>query len=185
MKVGVLALQGDFEKHGLILEKLGITPVRIRYPQELDQVEGLVFPGGESTTLMHLIERNAFRDPLVAFAASHPVLGTCAGLILMAGAVDDPRIEPLKLLDIDVRRNAYGRQVFSFTGRILLNNAPERTLTATFIRAPKISRIGAGVNIMATYGDEPVAVSRGKLAALSFHPELDGYTNFHEHLFLA
>ncbi|NOZ74364.1 MAG: pyridoxal 5'-phosphate synthase glutaminase subunit PdxT [FCB group bacterium] len=185
MKIGVLALQGDFEKHSLLLEQLGITPVRIRYPHDLDTVEGLVFPGGESTTLMHLIEQNAFRTPLSEFAASHPVLGTCAGLILMATSVDDSRINPLGLLDIDARRNAYGRQVFSFTDQIQLTHFPDQRVSATFIRAPKITRIGTGIEILATWKNEPVGVMSGNHMALSFHPELDGYSGFHKYLFLS
>ncbi len=185
MKIGVLALQGDFAKHSHILEKLGTAPVRIRYPQELDEIQGLVFPGGESTTMTHLIEQNGFHKPLVEFARSYPVLGTCAGLILMASSVDDHRVNPLGLLDIDASRNAYGRQVFSFTDLITLNTDSDTTVEATFIRAPKITRVGSDITIVASYQNEPVGVTDGRHMALSFHPELTNYTGFHERTFLS
>jgi len=184
MKIGILALQGDVEKHEQILTQLGLETVRIRYPQELDGIEGLILPGGESTTMTKLINQNAMRIPLNAFSGSYPILGTCAGMIMMAKSVDDARVEPLGILDIDAARNAYGRQIFSFTDKIDVSFENNSPVFATFIRAPKLTRIGKNVEVIATYKDEPVGVCDNKHLALSYHPELDGYTGFHEYTFL-
>ncbi|RMF10915.1 MAG: pyridoxal 5'-phosphate synthase glutaminase subunit PdxT [Candidatus Neomarinimicrobiota bacterium] len=183
MKIGVLALQGDFMKHGKILAELGARPVWIRYPRDLEAVEGLVLPGGESTTMSKLLTRNQLREPIHRFAATYPVLGTCAGMILMARRVDDPRVEPLELVDMDVTRNAYGRQVHSFTDRLELRNHHAGPVSGVFIRAPKIVRLGTPVQVWAVYEEAPVAVQDGRHVALSFHPELNGELYFHQRTF--
>ncbi|NOZ03330.1 MAG: pyridoxal 5'-phosphate synthase glutaminase subunit PdxT [FCB group bacterium] len=184
MKVGVLSLQGDFAKHHRILEVLGMEPVNVRYPRQLDGVEGLIIPGGESTTMTKLIRRNHFFEPLIEFGKSNPVMGTCAGLILMATEVPDARVNPLGLLDITVERNAYGRQVHSFTDALKVSvNQHHTRIPATFIRAPKITALGDGVRVVAVYRDEPVAVQQDKHIGLAFHPELDDVPFFHNILF--
>jgi len=184
VKVGVLSLQGDFAKHRRILESLGIEPVNIRYPRQLDEVGGLIIPGGESTTMTKLIHRNHFFEPLIEFGKSNPVMGTCAGLILMATEVPDARVKPLGLLDITVERNAYGRQVHSFTDALKVSvNRHQARVPATFIRAPKITAVGERALVVAVYRDEPVAVQQDNRIGLAFHPELDNVSFFHNILF--
>lgn len=185
MKIGVLALQGNFENHMKELRNLGIDPVKIRYPAQLDQVEGLVIPGGESTTLTHLMKTNNFFDPIKTFAKSNPVLGTCAGLIMMAKKIDDVRVEPLGMLDLTVKRNRYGRQVHSFSNIITVHfDSRDVTIPATFIRAPQIIEMGPSVKVLATCEDLPIVVLDGLHLGITFHPEVDGISLFHEWLFL-
>ncbi|MEE8335214.1 MAG: pyridoxal 5'-phosphate synthase glutaminase subunit PdxT [Candidatus Neomarinimicrobiota bacterium] len=185
MKVGVLALQGDFDKHCRILNNLGIIPQNIRYPNQLEQVEGLIIPGGESTTMSDLINRAMFYEPIRNFSKSFPVLGTCAGLIMMAKKVLDEKINPLALLDITVERNAYGSQIHSFTHNLGIEiKGQKRSVPATFIRAPKIYAVHPAVEILSKYNQEYVAVRQGKHVGLAFHPELDNVSFFHELTFM-
>ncbi len=182
--IGVLALQGDYEKHIQILDQLDMASTEVRYPEQLDSIEGLIIPGGESTTMTDLMQRVGFHNPIREFSAKKPILGTCAGLIIMAKPVDDSRIEPLHILDVDVDRNAYGRQVHSFTDHLPVTlNGKSNSTKATFIRAPKISRIGPSVEVISTYEGEPVAVKQDHHVGLAFHPELDGVTLFHQFVF--
>lgn len=184
MKIGVLALQGNFENHENVLRTLGIDPVKVRYPSQLDGVEGLVIPGGESTTLTHLMKTNNFFEPIKSFAKNNPVLGTCAGLIMMAKKIDDDRVKPLGMLDITVERNRYGRQVHSFSNIISVHfNSRDVTILATFIRAPQIIERGPSVKVLATCDNLPVAVLDGLHLGITFHPEVDGISLFHEWLF--
>lgn len=182
--IGVLALQGDYSKHIQILNQLGLDSVEVRYPKQLKNLKGLVIPGGESTTLTDLINRSKFHDPIQSFGLKNPILGTCAGLIMMAKSVADSRVQPLEILDIEVDRNAYGRQVHSFTDSLNVSfSGKSKLIKATFIRAPKISRIGKAVNVVGKYKNEPVAVMQGHHLGLAFHPELNGVTLFHEFIF--
>lgn len=184
MRIGVLALQGDYSQHQRILDQLGYQCILVRYPRDLTHLEGLVLPGGESTTQTRLMVQNHLLEPLKEFAQSYPVLGTCAGLILMARKVKDPRVQCLRLLDVEVDRNAYGRQIHSFNRRLKVNLRDSTvTLPATFIRAPKITRTEGGVSVLAAHQGLPCAVQEGKHVGLSFHPELDGVTTFHEYCF--
>lgn len=186
MKIGILALQGDVAKHQQLLDELGLKAVPVRYPAQLDGVEGLILPGGESTTMNHLMGMIGFHDPLREFARSYPLLGTCAGLIMMARKVSDPRIQPLGLLKVTVQRNAYGRQVDSFCEDLPVHlNGQARSIRATFIRAPRISSLETGVEILSTYQDDPVAVRQGRHIGLAFHPELNRVTLFHEQAFVS
>jgi len=182
--IGVLALQGDYEKHIHILDLLKIQNMEIRYSRELDMIQGLVIPGGESTTMTDLMGRNGFYEPIRNFAKNYPILGTCAGLIMMASSVPGYRVEPLGILDIEVDRNAYGRQVHSFTDQLPVQlNGRATQIPSTFIRAPKITRIAAGVEVISKYQGNPVAVKQDHHLGLSFHPELDNVTLFHEFIF--
>ena len=155
----------------------------MRYPKQLDNIEGLIIPGGESTTMTDLMQRVGFHDPIRTFASKYPILGTCAGLIMMAGSVDSG-VSSLAILDVDVDRNAYGRQVHSFTDDLYVSlNGQTQTIKATFIRAPKISRVGLSVEIISSYDGEPVAVKQSHHLGLAFHPELESVTLFHEFIF--
>ncbi|MFQ6612378.1 MAG: pyridoxal 5'-phosphate synthase glutaminase subunit PdxT [Fidelibacterota bacterium] len=181
MKIGILALQGNFNKHAELCTTLGLLPVEVRYFRQLEQIQGLIIPGGESTTMTRLMERESFYPVIGEFGKSFPVLGTCAGLILMAREVPDERVHCLGLLDITVNRNAFGRQVHSFTDQLMVDTGGQvQKIPATFIRAPGITSLSKQVNILSVYRDKPVAVRQGLHLGLSFHPELDGVTIFHE-----
>ena len=176
MKIGVLALQGDFDAHRRRLEQLGAEVVLVKKPEQLDDIDGLVIPGGESGTFLKLLGDAGF-EKLKQFVRLKPTFGTCAGAILLASEVENPKQAGLGALDIRIRRNAYGRQVDSSIREGLLGNSP---LEMVFIRAPKIEHIGEGVEIIATEGSEPVAVRQGKAMAATFHPELSDDTRIHQ-----
>ena len=181
MRIGVLELQGDFEKHHQILQTLGMDSVAVRGPSDLDELEGLVIPGGESTTISLLIDRNKLREPLKAFADVYPVLGTCAGLILMARKVSDSRVNPLGILDVVVCRNAYGRQIHSTTEEVkFFEDKNSFYGRATMIRAPRIESTGRNIEVLGSLNGHPVAIRENHHIGLIFHPELDGVTIFHE-----
>ncbi len=187
-KVGVLSLQGDFAAHGAALERAGAEPVYVRQAAELDTIDGLVIPGGESTTMLKLLRFEGWIEPLAAFGGSKPVFGTCAGVILMAGHVSNPEQDSLKLMDLDVERNAYGRQVDSRVVELEPDaEFGQRTspgeLEAVFIRAPIIRRVGAGAKVLARYNGDPVLVEEGRHLAATFHPELTADARVHR-LFL-
>ncbi len=179
MAVGVLALQGGFAMHAAALKALGHDVVEVRTAAELDAVDGLVFPGGESTTQLRLIARHDLRPALERFAASgKPMLATCAGLILVAKKVIGPEQESLGLLDVCVARNAWGRQLDSFEG-----TADDQVLPLVFIRAPRIVEREPGVEVLATLDGEPVLVKQGNLTAATFHPELTASLQVHRQVF--
>jgi pyridoxal 5'-phosphate synthase pdxT subunit len=178
--IAVLALQGDFAAHGRRLGEMGLDSFEARKPEELERATGLVVPGGESTTLWKFFESVPWEDAIRRFAATgRPVLGTCAGAIVFAREVTHPAQKGLGLLDITVERNAYGRQVDSFVGEV---DAPDLggALPAVFIRAPRIRRVGPGVEVLATRESEPVLVARANVIAATFHPELTSDTTVHE-----
>jgi pyridoxal 5'-phosphate synthase pdxT subunit len=182
MKVGVLALQGDVREHERALQAAGATPVAVKDRGELDSVDGLIIPGGESTTIGKLLVRFGLLDPLrERVADGMPVYGTCAGLILMAGKVVGKQDAPHRIgaLDVDVRRNGYGRQTESFETDLDVEGF-EAPFRAVFIRAPVIERSGEGVAVIATCDGHPVLVSQGRLLASSFHPEMTGDSRIHE-----
>ena len=184
MKIGILALQGDFNKHSLILKKLDLEPTLVRYPSNLNRISGLIIPGGESTTMTKLMDRAGFYKAITSFANTNPVLGTCAGLIMMSSQAKDKRIKTLGLLDLDVERNACGRQIHSICVPLNVDiNGKSQPTEATFIRAPKIVGYGPNVNVLATFNGAPCAVQSGLHFGLSFHPELNGVTIFHEFAF--
>jgi 5'-phosphate synthase pdxT subunit len=177
-RIGVLSLQGDFERHGAMLAALGAEPGRVTLPRDLEGLEALLLPGGESSTMLRLLEATGLREPLERFVRERPVLGTCAGVILLAREVADVPAPPLGVLDIAVERNAYGRQIDSFSDTL---DAPVLggTFDGVFIRAPRIRRVGPGVEVVATHRGEPVAVRAGRVAGLCFHPELTPDVRFH------
>jgi 5'-phosphate synthase pdxT subunit len=176
MKIGVLALQGDFDAHRLRLEELGAEVVLIKKPEQLDAIDGLVIPGGESGTFLKLLGEEGFAK-LKDFVHAKPTFGTCAGAILLATEVENPQQKGLGALNIRIRRNAYGRQIDSSIRQGLLGSSP---IEMVFIRAPKIEHVGEGVEILATEGKDPVAVRQGKTMAATFHPELSEDTRVHK-----
>ena len=170
MKIGVLALQGDFAAHRRRLEELGADVVEVRKPQQLDDIDGLVIPGGESSTFLKLLGEHGFQK-LSEFVHSKPTFGTCAGIILLANNVENPPQQGLSALDVTVRRNAYGRQIDSSIETLATELGPE-PLEQVYIRAPRIERTGPGVEILAKRDGHPVLVRQGKVMAATFHPEL-------------
>ena len=174
LKIGVLALQGDFSLHAAALARCGAEAVEVRKPEQLADLDGLIMPGGESTTLLKLMDAWGFVPALQKFhRAGRPIFGTCAGLILLARAVESPKQFSLGFIDVDVERNAYGRQRESFEaeGRATLGGR-EAALEMVFIRAPRIRRTGPGVETLAHHGGEPVMVREGPVLVATFHPEL-------------
>ncbi|MEX2599930.1 MAG: pyridoxal 5'-phosphate synthase glutaminase subunit PdxT [Dehalococcoidia bacterium] len=174
LKIGVLALQGDFHEHAAALRRLGAEPVEVRTAAQLATVHGLIIPGGESTSMAKLMDAYGLREPLRNFGLSGaPVWGTCAGLILLADRLTDDRPEPLRLMDIVVSRNGFGRQVDSFETDLSLDGVPGGAFHAVFIRAPLIRETGPDVQVLAALEDgRPVAARQGNLLATAFHPEL-------------
>ena len=184
-RIGVLAIQGDFLEHRQVLNRLGVEALEIRLPHQLDDVEGLIIPGGESTTIVQLIDIYDFRKALRQGVENGlSVWGTCAGMIVIADKLTDHRPDPLRLMDIEVSRNAFGRQVDSFETDLEVKGIEGPPFHAVFIRAPAVDRVGEGVKVLAALPDgRPVAVQQKHLLATSFHPELTNDTRIHE-LFL-
>ncbi len=176
MKIGVLAIQGDFDAHKKRLEQLGAHVVLVRNPEQLDQIDGLVIPGGESGAILKILGEEGFAK-LKEFVRMKPTFGTCAGAIMLAKEVTNPDQPGLGALDIRIRRNAYGRQIDSSIRTGKLGESP---LEMVFIRAPKIERMGSGIEVIATEGNDPVVVREGKTMAATFHPELSDDTRVHQ-----
>jgi pyridoxal 5'-phosphate synthase pdxT subunit len=173
VKIGVLALQGNFREHAAMLRRLGAEPVEVRKPEQLDDLDGLIVPGGESTTFMRLMRLYGLDEAIRAF--ERPILGTCAGMIVLDR-------DHLGLVDIEVDRNAYGRQVASFEADLALTGDPQ-PLRGVFIRAPRLRDAGPDVEVVAKHAGEPVLLREGRFLVASFHPELTEDTRVHE-LFL-
>jgi pyridoxal 5'-phosphate synthase pdxT subunit len=186
MIIGVLALQGDFDAHRRRLEELGVKVVLVKKPEQLDEIDGLVIPGGESSTFLKLLGEAGF-EKLKQFVQFKPTFGTCAGAILLASEIENPPQAGLGAVNIRIRRNAYGRQIDSSirqgTFRARENSAigsdRDSPLEMVFIRAPKIVQVGEGVEVLATEGTDPVAVRQGRTMAATFHPELSPDTRVH------
>jgi 5'-phosphate synthase pdxT subunit len=170
VKIGVLAVQGNFREHVAVLRRLGAEPIEVRKPEQLEGLDGLVIPGGESTTIMRLVRLYGLEDALREF--SRPVFGTCAGMILLDR-------NHLGVLDLEVARNAYGRQVASFEADLELADEDE-PLRGVFIRAPRVAEVGADVEVLAELDGEPVLLRDGRVLVASFHPELTDDTRVHE-----
>ena len=185
IKIGVLELQGNFESHHKILKKLGYDSVGVKNSSDLECLDGLVLPGGESTTMSLLIDSFNLRDSLLDFSKNKPILGTCAGLILMAKKIEnESKVNPLGILDITVDRNAYGRQIMSKKEQINMKfDSKLIDFQVTLIRAPKIKGVGNEIQVLLELDDSPIAIYNGMHMGLSFHPELNGVTLFHDSLF--
>ncbi len=182
LEIGVLALQGAYAKHAQALIQLGAEAILVRRPEQLAGLQGLIIPGGESTTFLRHLERDGFLDALAIFVRQTPAFGTCAGAILLAAHVLNPSQPSLAALDITVERNAYGRQLDS-TVLYAETTLPGPPLEMVFIRAPKISQIGPKIEVLARRGGDPVLVRQGHLLAATFHPELSDDLRVHQ-LFL-
>lgn len=184
-RIGVLALQGDFFEHIKILRSLDVDAIEIRLPSQLDTIDGLIIPGGESTTIVQLIDIYNFRKKLIKkITDGLPTWGTCAGLIVLAKKLMDHRPDPLKLMDITVQRNAFGRQVDSFESNINITGVEGPPFNCIFIRAPIVTRVGKNTEILARVDNaRAVAVKEKNILGTSFHPELTNDTRVHE-LFL-
>ena len=176
MKIGVLALQGDFDAHRKRLQELGAEVVLVKKPEQLDEIDGLVIPGGESSTFLKLLGEAGF-EKLREFVRLKPTFGTCAGAILLAKEVENPPQTGLGAIDIGIRRNAYGRQIDSSIREGLFRGSP---IEMVFIRAPKIERLGPGVEVLATEGNDSVVVRQGRTMAATFHPELTDDPRVHK-----
>lgn len=179
MKIGVLAIQGDYEAHKARLEQLGAEVTLVRKPEQLDAIDGIVIPGGESSTFLNFLAERGFLEKLRDFVSTKPTFGTCAGAILLAKQVENPPQKSLEAMDIRIRRNAYGRQIDSSI-REAHSKLGEKPLEIVFIRAPKIMSTGKSVEILATVGGDPVLVRQGKILAATFHPELSEDTTVHQ-----
>jgi 5'-phosphate synthase pdxT subunit len=187
-RVGVLSLQGDFAAHAAALEKAEAKAVFVREREQFASIDGLVIPGGESTTMLKLLRYDGLMETLTEFCARKPVFGTCAGAILLARRVLNPEQESLGVMDIDIERNAYGRQIDSHVS--LLDAEPDferragpGRMEAVFIRAPRIRRVGPEAKVLARFAGDPVLVEQGNRLAATFHPELTGDPRIHK-LFL-
>jgi 5'-phosphate synthase pdxT subunit len=181
MKIGILAVQGDFEAHAAMLNKLGAETVEVRTVADLDGCNGLILPGGESTTQLQFLEEEGLYDAIRKFSAKGgAIFGTCAGAILLATQVKNPPQDSLKLLDMTILRNGYGRQLASdvFFGSSALKKEP---LEMVFIRGPIIEKVAPGVSVLAKHEGKPALVEKGHILAATFHPELTGDTTVHEH----
>src|SRR5215472_3900815 len=176
MTIGVLPILDDFDAHKKRLEQLGADVVLVRKPEQFDQIDGLVIPGGESGAFLKILGRQGF-EKLRQFVRLKPTFGTCAGAIMLAKEVTNPDQPGLGAVDIDIRRNAYGRQIHSSIREGLFAGSP---LEMVFIRAPKIERVGPDVEVIGTEGKDPVAVRQGRTMAATFHPELSENPRVHE-----
>ena len=183
--IGILALQGNYHAHSRILDIINIPAREVKYPSELNLIDGLIIPGGESTTINDLMGRIGFHNEIITFAKKKQILGTCAGLIMMSRSLkNDNKISTLGVLDIEVSRNAYGRQTDSFLGEVSIDIDNQRLRSkAPFIRAPKIIKIGDSVEVAGMHDNEIVAVKSGIHFGLTFHPELSDITFFHKYTF--
>ncbi len=177
--VGVLGIQGAYEKHARMIELSGANSTIIKYREQLDHIDGLVLPGGESTTMTKVMGFRISYDDILAFAKKKPVFGTCAGLILLGRGIDDPRVKQFGILDAHISRNAYGSQKDSFVDNIELAFDRNQPLHAVFIRAPRIEKIGADVKILAKCNGEPVLVESKQYLGATFHPELTDDPRIH------
>ncbi len=182
MKIGVLALQGDFYLHQKMLDRLGVEAAAVKTPQDLQGCRGLIIPGGESTTLVKLLKHIKLYEQIRVFNRDHPIFGTCAGAILVSSQVSNHPVEPLGLIDIAVERNAYGTQIDSFIDRIDFRAGDESVaVEGVFIRAPKIIRVGEGVRSIAFHKNDVVMVESERVLAATFHPELSESMVIHEY----
>lgn len=184
MKVGILALQGNFSEHAAMLDRCGAESIEVRSVEDLNMIDGLIIPGGESTTVSKLMRSHGI-DDAIKLRASHgmPVFGTCMGLVVISKRIEDDAQKPLGLMDVDVRRNAFGRQVDSFECELIVSRLGKKPVRAVFIRAPFISRVHNGVEILAKIGERIVLAKQKNILGSAFHPELTDDIRVHR-LFL-
>jgi 5'-phosphate synthase pdxT subunit len=182
MKIGVLALQGAVTEHIQMLSALGAEAVPVRLPSELENLDALIIPGGESTTIGKLLSDYGLLEPIRRLAKKGlPIFGTCAGLVLLAKKVPNLQLEPIGMMDIEVKRNAFGRQVDSFEADLKIPALHNSTFHGVFIRAPIIEKVDPRVEVLCQLNGKPVAVKQGKILACAFHPELTGDTRLHQY----
>ncbi len=183
MNIGVLAVQGDFAEHCHVLRSIGAAATEVRLPKHLERLDGLIIPGGESTTLSRLMSLYGLREPVAELAGKGKAIwGTCAGMIMLATEITEQDPIPLRLMDVGVQRNAFGRQIDSFEQDLSVKGLGDATYHAIFIRAPVITRVGGAVNVLAALPDgRPVAVQQDNLMATSFHPELTADARIHRY----
>lgn len=185
MKIGVLALQGDFELHQRMIQKIGVETLLVKRASDLDSCNGLIIPGGESTTFMNLIDKIGLKDAIIRFYQQKPVFGTCAGSIILSKVVvGENRYQTFGAIDVEIKRNAYGRQIDSFVDTVTLDpvvDAEKSEFEGVFIRAPKILKLGEGVRPLAYHGKDVVMAEQGNVLISTFHPELTDDTRIHEY----
>ena len=181
MIIGVLALQGNFAMHQIMLSKLDAPSILVKYPHELEKCDGLIIPGGESSTMSKLIDSHGFRVPISDYAKTNPIFGTCAGMILLSSSEVTKNLSPLSIMDFTVARNAWGRQIFSFTKEVDIYLPEQVKYLATFIRAPKIITISDSINILSKLNKEIILITEGMHLASSFHPEFGVDTQIHDY----
>jgi 5'-phosphate synthase pdxT subunit len=182
VKIGVLALQGAVTEHIQMLSDLGAEAVPVRLPSELEGLDAIIIPGGESTTIGKLLSDYGLLEPIRRLAKKGlPIFGTCAGLVLLAKKVPDLKLEPIGMMDIEVKRNAFGRQVDSFEADLKIPSLHNGTFHGVFIRAPIIEKTDSNVEVLCQLNGKPVAVKQGKILACAFHPELTGDTRLHKY----
>ena len=179
--VGILALQGGYEKHKVMLDSISINSIYIRYKDDLTNCSGLIIPGGESTTLSKVIEKNKLHQCLLRFARTKPIFGTCAGLIMLS-KINNKHIKSFNLIDIDIERNAWGSQINSFIEKIKLDGIKNTSFNAVFIRAPKIKKINnKKIKILSSINDEPILIRYKNYLGATFHPELTNDSIIHKY----
>ena len=181
MIIGVLALQGNFEMHQNMLVELNVSSILVKYPHELEKCDGLIIPGGESSTMSKLIDSHDLRLPLIEYSKNNSIFGTCAGMILLSSTVSTKNLYPLNIMDFSVTRNGWGRQIFSFTKEVYINFSSGIQFSATFIRAPKVTTISNSINVLSKLNEEIILLSDGLHLASSFHPEFGTDTQIHNY----
>jgi 5'-phosphate synthase pdxT subunit len=179
--IGVLALQGNFAMHQNMLVELDVPSILVKYPDELEKCDGLIIPGGESSTMSKLIDSHGLRLPLVEYSKNNSIFGTCAGMILLSSTGSSKNLYPLNIMDFSVTRNGWGRQIFSFTKEVYINFSSEIQFSATFIRAPKVTTISDSINVLSKLNEEIILLSDGLHLAASFHPEFGTDTQIHNY----
>ena len=181
MIIGVLALQGNFAMHQNMLVELDVPSILVKYPHELEKCDGLIIPGGESSTMSKLIDSHGLRLPLIEYSKNNSIFGTCAGMILLSSTESSKNLYPLNIMNFSVTRNGWGRQIFSFTKEVYINFSSGIQFSATFIRAPKVTTISKSINILSTLNEEIILLSDGLHLASSFHPEFGTDTQIHNY----
>jgi len=179
--IGVLALQGNFAMHQNVLIELDIPTILVKYPYELEKCNGLIIPGGESSTMSKLIDSHGLRLPLVEYSKKNSIFGTCAGMILLSSTGSTKNLYPLNIMNFSVTRNGWGRQIFSFTKEVYVNFSSGIQFSATFIRAPKVTRISNSIKVLSKLNEEIILLSDGLHLASSFHPEFGTDTQIHNY----